>query len=165
MFRRPAALAALFAFLALPLGAADDEPKFDEADPKGKPAAYKTGSGKFAVWQDKDGWHVRASAKKNDQTFSGQIDAVDGKFATVKFVEKGGGALPPFTKTKSIDVDFKMIKGGESGFDLKLDDAATAIKFTLKVDGQELPEAILIGAKGKNPKGAEFVLPAMPKKK
>lgn len=162
MLSRPALLAALFAFAATAIGASE-EPKLEEIDPKGKPTAYKASSGKCAIWQDKDGWHFRVAAKKNDQTFTGQIEAVDGKFTGVKLVAKGAPGIE--TKSKSIDVDFKLLKGSESGFDMKLDDSTTAIKFSLKVDGQEAPELILIGAKGKNPNNAEFLLPAVQKKK
>lgn len=162
MFRRPALILASFVFLSLPLAA--DEP--EDADPAGKPKTYKAGSGKYAVWQDKDGWHLRATAKKDGQEFSGTIEAVDGKFTSAKLITSGSKAPPTFpTKSKSVDVSYKMQKGSESGFDLKLDDSATAVKFTLKVDGKESPELILIGAKGANPKSAEFTLPAMPKKK
>lgn len=164
MFRRPAMLLASFAFLALPLTAED--PAIDDADPIGRPKTYKAGSGKYAIWHDKDGWHFRATAKKNDQEFTGRIEAVDGKFISVKLVASGGKAPPAIaTKSKSVDVSFKMLKGNESGFDLKLEESATAVTFSLKVDGKDAPEAILIGAKGMNPKTAEFSLPASPKKK
>lgn len=163
MMSRRALLVAAFALSVLPLSSGADEPTFEDADPVGKPKTYKAGSGKYAIWHDKDGWHFRATAKKDGQEFTGQIDAVDGKFTSVKLITSGSKAPPAFdTKSKSVDVSYKLLKNSESGFDLKVDDKVTAVRFKLKVDGREDPELILIGAKGTNPRGAEFLLPPAP---
>jgi hypothetical protein len=161
-------LAALALMLIATAGFADDP---DDADPKGKPTAYKVGSGKYAIWYDTDGWHFRATAAKDGQAFTGRIDAVDGGFVAMRNISTTAkGPNPPpgkMDKVKStgFTIKFTLRKGSESGFDLKLDDAATAIKFTLKIDDKEDTEAILIGAKGTHPKGSEFSLPAKPGKK
>ena len=66
---------------------------------------------------------------------------------------------------KNVDIKFTLAKGSESGFDLKLDGDATAIKFHLKVDDKEDADPILIGSKGAHPKEATFEFPAKPGKK
>ena len=146
---------------------ADDGP-----DPKGKPA-YKPGAGKYAVWYDDAGWHFRATASKDGQVFTGKIAAVDGGFAQMKTYSTTGGGKssdpPPKwmdIKSKEFTVKFTLKKGSESGFDLKLNGEATAIKFVeLQIDGQAATKLILIGAKAVNPEEETFELPAKPGKK
>jgi hypothetical protein len=142
-------------------------------DPKGKPT-YKVGAGKYAVWYDEAGWHFRATAVTDGQQFTGKIVAVDGEFVAMKPYsttagrKKSGEPAPKLEKIKSKEftVSFTLQKGSESGFDLKLDKNATAIKFVeLKTDGMEAPESILIGSKGAHPAGGTFELPARPGKK
>ena len=65
-------------------------------------------------------------------------------------------------KSKGFTIKLTLRKGSESGFDLKLDEAATAIKFELKLDDKADMDIILIGAKGAHPQAAEFALPAKP---
>jgi hypothetical protein len=155
---------------SLPAAVRADNPEFDPADPKGKPASYKVGSGKYAVWHDTEGWHFRATASKDGQEFTGRIDAVDGGFVSMRNVATTakGPKSPPAKmlpiKSKGFAIKLTLAKGSESGFDIVLDDKATAIKFALEVDGQKDEKLILIGAKGVNPKGAEFSFPPKPGK-
>jgi hypothetical protein len=55
-------------------------------------------------------------------------------------------------------------KGSQDGFDLTVSGKATALKLTLRVDGQDVPEKVFVGAKGERPKAATFYLPAHPGK-
>ena len=148
-----------------------NELKAQDINPKGKPSAYRVGSGKYAIWYDSQGWHFRATAAKDGQAFTGHIDAVDGQFKAMRPVSttaKGPRRSPGQMlkiKSKGFQVKFTLLKGSESGFDLQLDNAATGIKFTLQVDGKDEPKLILIGAKGAHPAAAEFTLPAKPGKK
>ena len=160
---------------ALLLAAGTDARADDKGDPnpRGKPT-YRVGSGKYAVWFDDAGWHFRATADKDGQVFTGKIAAVDGEFVAMKNYSTMAGAKkgkePPAKlekiKSKEFSVKFTLRKGSESGFDLKLDDAATGIKFVeLQIDGKDVPEAILIGSKGSHPKEVTFELPAKPGKR
>jgi hypothetical protein len=162
------AMAILVSGLLIPAAARSAD---DAIDPKGKPTSYKAGSGKYAIWYDTEGWHFRATAAKDGQTFTGRIDAVDGQFVGMRNIAttaKGPKTAPGKMldiKSKGFDVKFTMIKGSENGFDLKLDDKVTEIKFSLKIDDKADAETILIGAKGAHPNGGEFSLPAKPAKK
>jgi hypothetical protein len=55
-------------------------------------------------------------------------------------------------------------KGFEDGFDLKVSKEAKALKLVLKVDGEEAPGKVFIGAQAGHPKAAAFHLPARPEK-
>lgn len=148
-----------------------DEPELDPADPKGMPTGFKAGlSSRFAIWYDNDGWHVRVTTASALTAFTGLIEPKDGKIVNLKLVSgttgKKGGDLPGLGRdTKSIDMNNEISKGLLNGYDFKLDDKVTAIKFDLKVAGKAEPSMIFIGAKGARPKEAVFYLPANPGKK
>src|SRR5579872_1799200 len=145
-----------------------DDVKLEEIEIKGKPKDAKfADQSRVDIWLDGSGWHFRAIAAKDGDSFTGKIEAIDGKFNTFKLYQVNKGEKPritdlpagPKNESKSFNVNFKLVKGSESGFDMKLDDDATAIKFTLKLNDKESPEIIFVGAKGEHPKGAEFSLP------
>jgi hypothetical protein len=167
MTARYCALLAAILTVGVPVRADETAP-----DPKGKPT-YKAGSGKYAIWHDDAGWHFRASSAKDGQVFTGKIAAVDGEFNQMKNYSTMAGVKsndpPPKwmdMKSKEFSVKFTLRKGSESGFDLKLNGDATAIKFVdLQIDGKPVTEAILIGSKGVHPAEATFELPAKPGKK
>jgi len=149
-----------------------DETKLDEVDPKGMPSGFKAGlSTRFVVWHDNDGWHIRVTTSSASAKFTAKIEPVDGKIVSMKLVSstasgKKGADLPPLkTQSKSIDMSNEIVKGSVNGYDFKLEDSATVIKFDLKVNDKEAPELIFIGAKGVHPKGSVVVLPAKPGKK
>jgi hypothetical protein len=173
MVARTCLIVAAILTFTLPAMADDTGP-----DPKGKPTTYKTGSGKYAVWYDDAGWHIRLSAAKSLTAFQYKIEAIDGKFTSIKPYDpllakapkgaKKGDPAPPgldLQTAKTLDMSSKLGKGLESGFDLKLDGDATAIKFSLKVDDKDDADLIMIGAKGAHPKEATFEYPAKPGKK
>lgn len=145
-----------------------DELKFDEVDPKGMPSGYKPGlSARYVIWYDTDGWHIRVTTSAALTKFMGTVEPVDGKIISMKLVSgKKGADLPPLdTKSKSISLSNELGKGLQSGYDFKLEDSATAIKFDLKINDKESPELIFIGANGVHPKGSAILLPAKPGKK
>jgi hypothetical protein len=141
----------------------------ESVDAKGKPREFKTGLGKIAIWYDNDAWHFRATANKANQTFTGKIEAVDGQVVGMKVIAltaknpraTGGGLLA--VKKDSLDVNYKLLKDSESGYDFQVDDKTSAIKFSLKVDDGDATELILIGPKGTHPKSSEFSLSAKKK--
>lgn len=141
----------------------------DDIDPKGKPKDYKLGAtARFAIWMDDAGWHIRNTTASKDQTaFTGTIETVGGKIATITLI--GGPSKKPSAPLKANTAKFtisdKINKGLEGGMDLKLEPGVTEIKFKLQIDGKDSPELIFIGAKGEHPKEGEFSLPAKPAKK
>lgn len=151
--------------------AAFAEDKYEEVDPKGMPTGYKVGlSSRYVIWYDAAGWHLRVTTASALTDFKGKIEAIDGKIVSMKLISgtgtKKGDISPEFkTESKSIELSNKISKGIQSGYDFKLDDKATGIKFDLQVDGKEQAAMIFIGAKGVHPKGSVVVFPAKPGKK
>jgi hypothetical protein len=158
--------------LALPPAVAQEEkPKLEEIDAKGKPKDLKAGqSARYVIWSDKDGWHLRVTTAASLTAFNGVIEPVGGKITSVRLnpgkALPGGLRAPPAIQTQSatFSVKLKISKGIIDGVDVQLDDNATAVKFTLKVDDQDAPKQIFIGPKGMHPQEATFYLPARPEK-
>jgi hypothetical protein len=171
---RPA-LAALIVTLAAATAATASDPKYTLEDlaPAGRPAGYKVGQpSRYAIWHDADGWHVRATTSfKGAHVFAGTLEVVDGKMTSLTpvAVERKPGcqwADVAVWNRAQTRLDFKLTttKGSHDGFDLTVSGKATALKLTLRVDGQEVPEKVFIGAKGARPRAATFYLPAHPGK-
>ena len=175
---RPAHVAflALLSATALAATAAADEPKYKTEDlsPVGKPEGFKKGlSSRYAIWHDAEGWHVRTTAgDKGPHAFAGNIEIIGGKMAALSTIGVEGASA----KKKEADTGIwnpqktvfkftlKTGAGHTDGFDLKLTDPATTLKFTLTIGGDEAPGKVFIGAKGAHPKAATFYLPAHPGK-
>jgi len=150
-----------------------DEPKLEAVDPTGKPKDYKPGlSTRYAIWFDGDTWHFRTTTAKDTKVFSGTMEIVGGKMVDLQPVSADKGKKK---NKKNLDYaswnpdgtqfTFSFTTGTfQDGFDMKLSDKATAIKFVLKVEGKEMADHIFIGAKNAHPKGATFFLPAKPGK-
>jgi hypothetical protein len=152
---------------------AGEEPKFEDLDPSGKPKDFKAGlSTRYAIWHDGTTWHFRTTtAAKESQEFSGTIEVIGGKMTAlnpVKVEGKKAKKNKDFGSWNPEGTRFKFslttAKGFVDGFDLQLSDKATALKLVLKVNGEEAPKAIFLGAKNAHPTSAMFFLPARPGK-
>jgi hypothetical protein len=170
------AFPALLAAVVLTTAVAGEEPKYNLEDlsPVGKPEGFKKGlSTRYAIWADDEGWHVRTtSGAKGPHSFAGTIEIVGGKMTSLTLVGiEGEGAKKKEADTGTWNAQktvFKFnlntSKGHSDGFDLKVSDKATALRFTLTAGGDEAPGKVFIGAKGAHPKAASFYLPAHPGK-
>jgi hypothetical protein len=166
----------LLSALALATAAAAEEPKYNLEDlsPVGKPEGFKKGqSSRYAIWFDEEGWHVRTtSGEKGPHAFAGMIEIIGGKMTSMTIVGiEGAGAKKKEADTGTWNAQKTMFKftlktgaGHTDGFDLKVTDKSTALKFTLTAGGDEAPAKVFIGAKGAHPKAATFYLPARPEK-
>jgi hypothetical protein len=170
-FAFPALLA-----VVLTTAAFAEEPKYklEDLSPVGKPEGFKAGqSTRYAVWHEDGVWHVRStSGAKGPHSFQGTLEIIGGKMTSLQPVGVEGKG----SKKKEADTGtwnpqgtvFRFTlhtgKGHTDGFDLKVTDKATAIKFTLTAGGDEAPGKVFIGAKGEHPKAAVFYLPAHPGK-
>jgi hypothetical protein len=136
-----------------------------EIDPKGRPI-HRPGEEVLFIWQDDDGWHLRAfSGGKDFASYTGTIQVQNGHVArlggTQGLEAKGKGAdFGEVSKDrKSIRFQLKLVKQGEDGFDFKLDQYATDLAFSVLVDGSDHPEKIRIGAARQIAPGKSFTLP------
>jgi hypothetical protein len=152
---------------------AADEPKLEAVDPSGKPNGYRPGlTTRYAIWFEGDTWHFRTTTAKDTKVFSGSMEIIGGKMVDLKPVSADKGKK---NNKKNLDyanwtpdgtqLSFSFTTGTlQDGFDMKVSDKATAIKFALKIEGKEMADHIFIGAKNGHPKGATFYLPAKPGK-
>ncbi len=150
----------------------------DKNDPEnvnaeGRPK-FSVGSGAHmhcAIWHDGSGWHVRTTSPRTSaHQFSIVMQIQDGKVGTLKPTN----AEKKATKTVPADygtwnkerTQFQFVlstaKNGEDGFDFDLSEDATSIKFTVKIDGRDATDAIIIGSKSGHPARSTFSLPAHP---
>lgn len=146
-----------------------DEPVI-KVDPLGKPRALSKGQAiRYGVWFDAEGWHLRTDTGGKVHEFTGVIDVVGGKVTSIFDFDgleaggkKGKSDFGMLNQAKN-QISYKFRTGkGRDGFDFRVDDAATEIRFTLLIDGLASPERVLIGAKGQPAPAKIFSLPASP---
>ena len=166
-------LPALLAALLLTAAAGGEEPKYklEDVSPVGKPEGFHAGaSTRYAVWYEAGTWHLRSTTGiKGTHAFEGAVEIIGGKMVSLKPVAvEGKGKQPDVGVWNSehtvFKFDLRTSKGHTDGFDLKVTDGATALKFTLFVAGEQAPGKVFVGAKAAHPKAATFYLPARPEK-
>jgi hypothetical protein len=151
--------------------AAPDEAEFKPFEVKsyGKPTNYAKAKGlHFYLWNDEEGWHLRAQSGMKVHVFSGTIEVVGGKISKVgnfESLETSGkkGADQAKVSERKINFNFKT-KGNMDGFDFQVSPEALQLKFRLLIDGDSRPELILIGTNSQPAPWANFVLEAHPEK-
>jgi hypothetical protein len=152
-------------------GSAADKDEFDSANPTGKPR-FGIGKTHFVVWHSGNDWHVRTTSDGNSaHQFSISMNIQGGKVGTLKPVsaekkstKKGTPADGGTWNKERTQFSFVLntAKNGEDGFDFDLSEGATSIKFTVKIDGRDVTDLILIGSKSDHPAKPTFTLPAHP---
>jgi hypothetical protein len=143
-----------------------------QLDPHGRPPRERGDI--ILVWLDDAGWHLRSyPGAKERVSFSGTIRVIDGRVSGVYGVEglESPGGKGKKRKKRAADagvvsrddktIQFKMntVSGGEDGFNFQVTRPTTAVEFTILVNGLDHPEKVRIGASGRQPPGATFVLP------
>jgi hypothetical protein len=141
----------------------------EELRPRGRPEVLNKGRPSYYIWFDKDGWHLRTTAKEPHR-FTGVIEVTEGTFTDLKNASAdartrragGDGDRGHISKDK-LKIDFGMRTNGDfDGFDFKVSDKTKTLKFDLKIDGDPINQKfILIGAKGQNPENNIFEVPAI----
>jgi hypothetical protein len=156
---------------ALPAAGDDSKSSLEDLSPVGKPAGYHAGaSTRYAVWYEGGTWHLRTTTgTKGTHAFEGKVEIVGGKMVSLKPVAVEAKGKQPDVGVWNPEhtvftFDLRTSKGHTDGFDLKVSDGTTALKFTLLVAGEPAPGRVFVGAKGAHPKAAAFSLPARPEK-
>jgi hypothetical protein len=141
-----------------------------ELDPWDRPAgSIVDQTARYYVWYDKQGWHVRATAK-GLRTFSGTISIKQGSIKSCVPVGLKDGkqkGIPDVWKVNDArsQLAFRFRTAQKSdGFDLVVQGDGK-IEFDLGIDNQKKPAAIFIGAGKRHPSSNPFTLPAAPPKK
>jgi hypothetical protein len=132
----------------------------------GKPKDFSTGKvNAYWIWYDDGIWYFRTTGGgKGAHRFNGTIQVVGGKLIDLKGKkgEYSGKNVDRYVFSPTgIAFDFRTDEGVE-GLNFAVDKAATALKFTLALDGQAAPRHIRIGKQGDHPAGAVFTVPAHP---
>jgi hypothetical protein len=140
----------------------------DPINPHGKPKNTEAGAVEhYALWKDKEGWHIRTMTKKFDHHFRGVISVAGGEFVEVKGfrLERRGPQRDIFIEGPEhhvINFDFST-KGSIDGVDFRVKGKEPILSFTMMIGEKEPifePERIFIGKNGTHPSTNPFKLPA-----
>jgi hypothetical protein len=137
-------------------------------DPRGEPPGLKKGITEcFKVWHNDDGWHVRVvnGRGSRDHRYQGTITVENGEIENLRsHLAKVNGVEKQWkhtAKKNQISFDFATSQN-EDGINFRTSKGATIIRFSLKIDGDEVPQQIYVGKLGDHPDSATFVVPAHP---
>jgi hypothetical protein len=121
---------------------------------------------RYYVWYDKQGWHVRTTAK-GARNFHGTIRVKEAKIKSCVPIGLTDGKQRDAVKFNEARTELKFaFKTGKlsDGFDLALDGEEGQIEFELLIDNQKNAKWIFVGRALKHPSATPFSLPAMPKR-
>jgi len=134
----------------------------------GKPKNYSIGKvNGYWVWHEDGVWCLRTTGGgKGAHQFVGQVEIAGGSFVKLMGLkgETGGKLVDRYIYNgdrSAIRFDFKTDEGVD-GFNFIASPTATALKFTLAVDGNAAPNIIRVGRDGDHPNAAIFSAPAHP---
>lgn len=140
--------------------AADDGPNAES-----RPEQFKQGmKACYAVWREEGVWHLRATSKA-EKRFTGTVrcdlDRIVGRFDGLENAKKPKNDDWVSAHADGKGFDFQFVTGGAvDSLEFKVGPKAESVSFDLLVGGDDDPEKILIGAKGRHPAKAKFTLPA-----
>lgn len=154
---------------AVSVCSADGKNKRPPMDPRGEPDGHlKKGTTEcFKVWHNSDGWHVRVVNGKGsrDHRYQGTISVEGGVIESMSshLAKKNGqeSAWKHGAKKNEISFDFATNEK-EDGINFKASKGAAAVRFSLKIDGQSVPDQIFVGRRGDNPESSTFAVVAHP---
>lgn len=154
---------------AVSVCSADGKNKRPPMDPQNEPTGgLKKGTTEcYKVWHNEEGWHVRVVNGKGskDHRYSGTITVENGVMEQVNsHLAKKNGAEKMWkhgAKKQEVSFDF-MTNEREDGINFKASKDATVVRFSLKIDGHDVPEQIYVGKRGDHPDSSTFALDAHP---
>lgn len=140
-------------------------------EPGGRPK-FKSGSAtNYWIWHDDNGWHLRTTTPSGKQKhrFHGSIRLDNGMITRAQIpkdeiLSSASDRLFINKQQNAIVFDFVTV-GGMDGISFKVNRPAQQLLFDLRIDGQALPQRIVIGRGHDRPVAAQFALPAHPRKK
>jgi hypothetical protein len=164
-------ICAVFAGSVVTAVGAADRGRRAPMDPRGEPSGLKKGVTEcFKVWHNDDGWHVRVvnGRGSRDHKYQGTITVENGVFENVQsHLAKKNGAEKQWrqgSRKTELTFDFSTDER-EDGINFKTSRGASAIRFSLKIDGKEVPQQIYVGGRGDHPDTSTFTVAAHPTNK
>jgi hypothetical protein len=148
-------------------GVSEGQGKIEPIDPNGEPKGFRAGNtARYAIWHNKNGWHVRTTTAKRERHFKGIIRIEGGTFEKIHSHDlETEGRLRDWWKVgpqrQRVIFEFKTDRGID-GIDFRVSPSATLIHFNLHIDGKYEPELIFIGHHNHHPRSDPFNLPAHP---
>jgi hypothetical protein len=145
-------------------------------DPNGRPENFEQGQAVgYAVWYEAGYWEVRMTSKDRPgvkrnaaQVYTGSITFEggtldEGQFAGLELKKKAKESdwIRVHPGRKGFDFHF-IAKGKTDSFKFKASRGADAVQFNLLTSGDDAPERVRIGKKGKPPSKVPFEFPAHP---
>jgi hypothetical protein len=124
---------------------------------------------RYYVWYDKQGWHLRTTAKKG-RHFHGKIRVSNAKIASCLSVglknDKQKKATDSWRVNESrseLEFDFRTARLSD-GFDWVVEGDEGEIEFELYIDKAQNPRTVFVGRGLEHPTETPFRLPATPAK-
>jgi len=148
---------------------AKSKPAARPLDPWGRPeGSIVDQTARYYVWYDKQGWHVRTTAKVG-RTFNGAIRVKDAKIKSCVAIglKNDGKKSTDAWKVNQArsELKFAFRTGRMSdGFDLAIDGDEGQLEFELLIDNLSHPKAVFIGEGLQHPSESPFSLPAAPQR-
>lgn len=139
-------------------------------DPAGRPKKYGVAKETtYALWFADGMWHIRATTEKGKfSQFQGWVKIKDGELTEASWDHLEANKKKRYHDWVTTERDRKSFRfifansGNVDGMDFKVSDSATALTFSLLIDGKTPPENVMIGAKSVHPSKNPFDLPAHP---
>jgi hypothetical protein len=167
-------LAAGLTIVSLTFSAAGQTPKeggmskVEDIDPRGRPEGFGSSqSPQVAIWHAGGRWHVATSSPKKQYRYIGEIRANRGTIedlVTSKTTNRNATDIHRLNKEKTrLDFDLKSTYG--DNFSFRVSPEVETLQFQINVNGQAIPERIIIGKERKHPQAGKFSLMAQPGKK
>ena len=124
---------------------------YTTAMPEGRPAFRAGAPEGYWIWQDRLGWHLRATSAAPHR-FHGLVESPDGSVSQVKAVGTSRGLSPG---QDAIAFDWES-SGGEHGFDWATSDGCA--RFDLYIDDDPRPLAVFLGGAKETPARMPFAV-------
>jgi hypothetical protein len=153
---------------AVSVALADGKYRRPEMDPAGEPEGLRKGVTEcYKVWHNSDGWHVHVVNGKGskDHHYQGTITVENGVIENIRspLARKNGeeAQWKHGAKKSEITWDFATPQK-EDGINFNVSKTATSVRFSLMIDGKEMPDRVFVGKRGDNPATATFAVVAHP---
>jgi hypothetical protein len=141
--------------------------KNQDLDPEGEPAEFfKVRGARYAVWRDRQGWHLRTSSDKKAHHYKGQVRVEGGlveqlsSYRGEKIAPAAHWKLKP--NKQEVAFDFKSNERFD-GIRFRISPAASRVVFALELDSETDPYLVYIGRKNLFPEVLPMSLPAWPR--
>jgi hypothetical protein len=138
--------------------------KNQHLDPDGEPAAFARQAGPlYAVWRDRDGWHLRLRSDRRSHHFKGRVRIEGGLFDKLSSYrgEKFAPAAHWKLQKNKQELTFDFRSGERlDGIRFRVSPNAQQVVFALFIDQSDQPGVVNVGKRSQFPEVLPMALPA-----